>query len=374
MSWNRIKLLIWKEFTQLKRDKSMLPILFIMPILQLILFGYVVGSDVRNLRMAVLDQDGTAISRRITDAFTGSGYFRVVSRPSNEAAMQDDIDGGKVVLAVIIPRGTGNAVKAKRASQVQIVVDGSDSRASQVAASYSQGVISSLSSELYPSAVVKRGSPMGVDARVRVLYNPTMRAVNTMVPALLVFILMMSTQNLMAMAIVKERERGTLEQIFVTPIARSEYLLGKLLPYVGVAFIQVLVTFIVGTLWFHVPFRGSLFVLGVGLMLFMLSALGLGMIISLTSRTRQQAQQMSMFLQLPSMMLSGFMFPIDAFPRWLYMLTYAIPLRYALVIVRSNFLKGSSISVLWTQFLAMAIFSVLIFLFGLTRFHKRLAD
>jgi len=195
MSWSRIKLLIWKEFTQLKRDKSMLPILFIMPVVQLILFGYVVGSDVRNLRMAVLDQDGTAISRRIADAFSGSGYFKIVKRPTSEAELKDNIDGGSVIVAIIIPRGTGDAVKAKRPSQVQIVVDGSDSRASQVASSYSAGVISNLSNELYPSAIMKRGSPMGVDARVRVLYNPTMRTVNTMVPSLLAFILLVSTST-----------------------------------------------------------------------------------------------------------------------------------------------------------------------------------
>jgi ABC-2 type transport system permease protein len=201
-----------------------------------------------------------------------------------------------------------------------------------------------------------------------------MRAVNTMVPGLLAFILLMSTQNLMSQAIVKERERGTLEQLFVTPIGRTEYLLGKLLPYIAVAVVQVTVTFVVGVLWFQVPFRGSLALIGGGLMLFMLSALGLGMIVSLMSRTRQQAQQTSMFLQMPSMMLSGFMFPIEAFPRWLYFLTFLIPLRYALVILRSNFLKGSSFTALWPQFAAMALFSVAIFIFGLTRFRKRLAD
>lgn len=374
MSWNRIKLLVWKEFTQLRRDRSMLPILFVMPVIQLILFGYVVGSDVRNMRMGVLDQDGTAQSRRVSEAFRGSGYFRIVERPASEVELRDDIDGGEYVVAVIIPRGLGDSVRARRSAQVQIIVDGSDSRTSQVAASYASGIVANLSNEFYPSALVKRGAAMGIDARTRVLYNPTMRAVNTMVPALLVFILMMSTQNLMSQAIVKERERGTLEQIFVTPIGRGEYLLGKLLPYTLVAFVQVGVTFVVGTLWFQVPFRGSLVVLAAGMMLFMLSALGLGMIISLTSKTRQQAQQMALFLQMPTMMLSGFMFPIDAFPRWLYTLTYLIPLRYALVIVRSNFLKGSTVSTLWTQFAAMAILSILIFIFGLTRFHKRLAD
>jgi ABC-2 type transport system permease protein len=184
----------------------------------------------------------------------------------------------------------------------------------------------------------------------------------------------MSTTNIMAQAIVKERERGTLEQLFVTPIGRTDYLLGKLLPYVGVAAIQVTVTFIVGVLWFRVPFNGSLLLIASGLMLFMLSALGIGMLVSLMSNTRQQAQQTSQFMQMPQMMLSGFMFPIAAFPKWLYLITFLIPLRYILVIVRSNFLKGSTFAELWPQFLAMALFSVGIFIIGLSRFHKRLAD
>jgi len=178
----------------------------------------------------------------------------------------------------------------------------------------------------------------------------------------------------MSQAIVKERERGTLEQLFVTPIGRMDYLLGKLLPYVGVAAVQVVVTFVVGVLWFQVPFNGSLLVIGGGLVLFMLSALGVGMLISLMSGTRQQAQQTSQLVQMPQMMLSGFMFPIDAFPRWLFYLTSIVPLRYILVIVRSNFLKGSSFSELWPQFLAMAMFSIGIFVLGLSSFHKRLAD
>ena len=377
MSLRRIRLLIWKEFQQIRRDKAMLPILFIMPVVQLILFGYVVGSDVRNLRLVLLDQDNTVASRQVADTFTGSGYFTIVDRPATEVALKNDIDGSRAVIGVIIPKGLDDSVRQKRATQIGVIVDGSDSRTSQVAAGYASGIIANLSSQFYPqSGTTKPGAStaLGVNAQVRVLYNPTMRAVNTMVPALLAFILMMSTQNLMSQSIVKERERGTLEQLFVTPIARSEYLLGKLIPYILLSIVQVIVVFIVGTTWFQVPFRGSLLVIGGGLMLFMLSALGLGMIISLMSKTRQQAQQTSMFLQMPSMMLSGFMFPIDALPHWLYLLTYLIPLRYILVIVRSNFLKGSSMEALWPQFVAMALFSIGIFFFGLTRFRKRLND
>ncbi len=376
MSWNRIRILIWKEFQQVRRDKAMLPLLLVMPVLQLILFGYVVGSDVRNLSLAVYDQDNTVQSRQVVDAFTSSGYFTVVARPTSEAGVKDALDGSVAVIAIEIPKGLGDSIKARRPAQIGVVIDGSDSRNSQVAAGYASGIISSLSSQFYalPNAAPGKAVPLGVDARVRVLYNPTMRAVNTMVPALLAFILLMSTQNLMSQAIVKERERGTLEQLFVTPIGRTDYLLGKLIPYIGIAFVQVAVTFVVGVTWFRVPFRGSLAVLLSGLMLFMLSALGLGMIVSLMSRTRQQAQQTAMFMQMPSMMLGGFMFPIDAFPKWLYILTFLIPLRYILVIVRSNFLKGSGFAALWPQFLAMAVFSVAIFVFGLTRFRKQLND
>jgi ABC-2 type transport system permease protein len=300
----------------------------------------------------------------------------VTARPTNEAQLKDAVDGSVAVIAIQIPKGLADSIREKRPSQVGVIIDGSDSRSSQVANGYASGILAKLSSEFYPSplASARGSSPMGVDAQVRVLYNPTMRAVNTMVPGLLAFILLMSTQNLMSQAIVKERERGTLEQLFVTPIGRTEYLLGKLLPYIAVAVVQVAVTFAVGVTWFQVPFRGNLLLIGSGLMLFMLSALGLGMIVSLMSHTRQQAQQMSMFMQMPSMMLSGFMFPIDAFPKWLYFLTFLIPLRYALVILRANFLKGSNFEALWPQFAAMALFSIAIFIFGLTRFRKRLAD
>ena len=372
MSWKRIRLLIWKEFTQLRRDRSMLPILFIMPIVMLLMFGYVVGSDIKNLKLAVLDNDHSIQSQRVIESFVSSSYFTIVARPQTEAQLKQDLDGSQAVIAIDIPKGLSDAVREHRSTQIGVVVDGSDSRTSQVALQYSSGIISALSAEFFPQpGGLKAG---GVNVQTRIFYNPTLRAVNTMVPALLAFILLMSTTNIMSQAIVKERERGTLEQLFVTPIGRTDYLLGKLIPYVGIACIQMVVIFAVGTLWFQVPFDGSLLVLVVGLMLFMLTALGLGMLISLMSTTRQQAQQTSQFLQMPQMMLSGFMFPVDAFPRWLFYVTYLIPLRYILVIVRSNFLKGSSFSELWFQFVAMAVFSVAIFGLGLSRFHKRLAD
>jgi ABC-2 type transport system permease protein len=374
MSWRRIRTLIWKEFVQIRRDRAMLPILFIMPVVQLLLFGYVVGADVRNLNLAVLDNDNTIQSQQVVDAFTSSGYFTVTAHPQTDADLKNVMDGGQAVIAITIPKGLGDSVHHNLSSQIGVIIDGSDSRTSQVAAGYAQGIISNLNAVFYPSGAPPGATAGGVNAQVRVLYNPTLSAVNSMVPALLAFILLMSTTNVMSQAIVKEREKGTLEQLFVTPIGRTDYLLGKILPFVAIGVLQVIVTFVVGVLWFRVPFNGSLWVIGFGLMLFMLSALGIGMIVSLMSRTRQQSQQTSMFLQMPQMMLSGFMFPIDAFPRWLYFLTFLIPLRYILVIVRSNFMKGSGFNALWPQFVAMGAFSIAIFLFGLSRFRKRLAD
>jgi ABC-2 type transport system permease protein len=372
MSWRRIRLLVWKEYTELLRNKTMIRIMFIMPVMMLLMFGYVVGSDIKNLKLAVLDNDHSPQSQRVVDAFVHSGYFVLAAQPRDEAALKKAMDGGQAVIALDIPKGFADSIRQKRSTQIGIVIDGSDSRSSGQANGYAGGIINNLNSEFYPTPSFAKAG--GVNAQVRVLYNPTMRNINTMVPALLAFILLMSTSNVMSQAIVKERERGTLEQLFVTPIGRTDYLLGKLLPYVGIAAIQVVIVFVVGTLWFQVPFHGSLIVIGGGLMLFMLSALGIGMLVSLISTTRQQAQQTSQLMQMPQMMLSGFMFPVEAFPTWLYYLTYLIPLRYILVIVRSNFMKGSSFAELWFQFVAMGAFSVGIFFLGLSRFHKRLAD
>jgi ABC-2 type transport system permease protein len=376
MSWRRIRLLIWKEFIEISRDRAMLPILIILPIIQLLLFGYVVGSSVKNINLEVLDQDHTVQSRLVTEAFTSSGYFRVAARPTSEKAMENDIDGNSAGAALIIPKGFGQLVGQRRPSQLSIIVDGSDSQTGQLASAYGAQIVQSVSSEFYGAGPIAPGSTpaVGINARTRVLFNPTLRAVNTMVPALLAFIVLMSATNLMSQAIVKERERGTLEQLFVTPIGRTDYLVGKIAPYFLLGTMQVMVVFIVGVLWFQVPFSGSFLVIGVGLLLFMLCSLGVGMLLSLLSRTRQQAQQTSVFLQMPQMMLSGFMFPLAALPTWLYALTFVIPLRYIIVIVRSNFLKGSSFNSLWPQFTALAALSLVIFVFALSRFQKRLAD
>jgi ABC-2 type transport system permease protein len=371
---NRVRLVMWKESLQLFRDRALLPLLFVAPVLQLIMFGYVVGADVRNLPTAMVDQDGTPYSRIVSQAFTASNYFTIVARPSTEAAIKPLMDGNQIGVAIIIPRGFENGVKQGRRMPVEVVVDASDSRTSQVAQGYSAAILGQLGNKLVPvsqAAAIKTG---GIDAQVRVLFNPSVSSVNVMVPGLIAFVLLLSATAIMSQSVVRERENGTLEQLFVTPINRWEYLLGKVAPYIVVASVQITVVFLVGTLWFRVPFNGSLLVVGSAALLFMLTALGIGLLISTISRTRQQAQQAVMFVLLPSMVLSGFVFPIESMPDLIRPLTFLIPLRYVLVVLRSNFLKGAGFADLWPQFAAMAVFATVIFITAVLRFHKRLSD
>lgn len=373
MSFSRIKLIIWKEIRQLRRDRMLLPLVFIQPILQLVMFGYVVGSDVTNIPTAIVDQDRSALSRELDAAFSNTEYFTVVARPDSEPEVRPLMDGNTAQVAILIPRGLQAGLERGEQVDVQVVVDGVDSKTASVASGYaSQILLDWTRSRAEETGLLPDGS--GIDARVRVLFNPSLRSVNAMVPGLVAFILMLSSMALMAQAVVRERERGTLEQMFVTPITRGEYLWGKLSPYVLLSMVQIFFVMLVGIYWFRVPFNGDVLLIAVAMFLFMFSTLGTGLLISTVSKTRHQAQQMTMFVMLPVVILSGFIFPIESMPAPVVPITYLIPLRYALVILRSNFMKGSGYEALWPQFAAMAAFSALIFVIALARFQKRLSD
>lgn len=373
MSWPRIKLLIWKEFRQLRRDRMLLPLVFLQPILQLIMFGYVVGSDVTNIQTAIIDQDRSVLSREVETAFANVGYFEIAARPASEAAMRPLMDSEQIQIAVVIPPGFSDALERRETANVQLIVDGADSKTASVASGYATQLLADFAqSRAQATGLVPEGA--GIDARVRVLFNPTLRSVNAMVPGLVAFILMLSSMGLMSQAVVRERERGTLEQMFVTPITRGEYLWGKLTPYILLSAVQIVFVMAIGIMWFRVPFYGDLFVIAAGMLLFMFSTLGTGLLISTVSKTRHQALQMTMFYMIPTIVLSGFIFPVESMPAPVVPVTYLIPLRYALVILRSNFMKGSGFEALWPEFAAMAVFSLAIFGFALSRFQKRLAD
>jgi ABC-2 type transport system permease protein len=374
MNWQRTWLVMWKEFLELFRDRSLLPIVFMMPIIQLVMFGYVVSSDVRNLSTVVVDHDRTVASRQVGDALLNSGYFVSAGSATSEAQARTMMDANRAQVVVIVPSGFSRDLAEGRKAPVEVIVDGTEASTGQIASQYASNILRNLSNKLTGTSAAAMSAVPGVDAQVRVWFNPTMRSVNTMVPGLISFILLMSITSLVAASVVKERERGTLEQIFVTPLSKGQYLLGKMLPYCVIAFVEVLLIFAVGVLWFRVPFQGSILFLLAAAVLFLLTSIGQGLIVSTLAHTRQQAQMVTMFISLPSMMLSGFMFPVDSMPALVKPITYLIPLRYFLVVIRSIFLKGTGPADLWPQLLAMAVFSVGIFGFALLRFQKKFSD
>jgi len=373
VSWRRYRLIVWKEFLQFRRDPLLLRIVFIMPILQLIMFGYVVGADVTHLPTAIVDHDNSATSRELVRAFESSGYFRIVARPDSEAELQPLLDSTTAQVAVVIDPGTEAELLSGRTVPVGIVVDGADSKTASVASGYASQVISEFNQRRLALQLARVHGP-SLDSEVRVVFNPSMRTVNAMIPGLIATILMISVMSIMSQAVVRERARGTLEQMMVTPMTRGEYLLGKVTPYILIASVQMIFVAGVGRFWFGVPFNGNAGTVILGLALFTFTSIGFGLLISLVSKTQQQAQQMTMFVLIPTMVLSGFLFPLESMPPEILPLTYLIPLRYALVVLRGSFLKGAGVEALVVPLLAMAAISVVVFSIAVTRFSKKLAE
>ncbi|WP_312718531.1 ABC transporter permease [Mobilicoccus sp.] len=388
MNATRVRLLAWKEVRQLRRDPLLLRILVLMPVLQLVLLGYVVAADVTRMPTAVVDLDRTPLSRQLGDAFEASDYFDVRRHPGGESELRGLMDSGEIRVAVVVPAGTQARLDRGETAPLGIVVDGSDSQSASLGAGYASRIVARFEARRVaaPAGAGHPGRPPagegmphtpgvpGLDASVRVLYDPTLSSVNTMIPGLVAFILMLSLMVVMSQAVVKERESGTLEQMFVTPIRPGEYLVGKVAPYAVIASVQASLVLAVGILWFRVPFRGEALVVVAGLALFMLTSIGMGLIVSLLSRTRQQAQQSVMFLALPMMLLSGFIFPIDSMPAPIVPLTRLIPLRYALEVLRGAMVKGAGFEALATPLAALTVFGVLLFGTAVLVTRRRLTE
>jgi ABC-2 type transport system permease protein len=373
MSLHRIRLIMWKEFLQLRRDPLLLRLIFIMPVVQLIFFGYVVSADVRNLATAVVDLDKTTDSRQLTAAFSGSGYFTIKAYPQSETELQPLMDRGEVRVAIIIPEGTEAHLNGGEIAPVGIVVDGSDSRTAAISSGYAAQIVAGLNADRITEQGLTLSGP-GIDARVRVLFNPTLRTVNTMIPGLVAAILTLSVMAIMSQAVVRERESGTLEQMFVTPITRGEYLIGKVTPYALLALVQMSLVALVGIFWFRVPFNGTFAELATGLGLFMLTVIGLGLLVSLASHTRQQAQQTVLFIMVPMVLLSGFIFPIESMPAALVPVTYVMPLTWAVLLLRGTFVKGVGFSALIPDLLALTLFALVIFGVAVMATRRRLSE
>ncbi len=376
MNWRRVARLVKKEFVQLRRDPRLLRIVLLAPMFQLFVFGYAVTTDVRHVATAVQDDDHTRASRAIIEEFAACGYFDLDYHPTRPAEVNELLDEGKAQLVLRIPRGFAKDLARGRTARVQVILDGSDSMTAGIVAGYVSGVIRAYGQQVAVERIARAGlgapRPPGVEQRLRVWYNPELKSVNFMVPAVMCTILLLVTMLLTSLAIVKEREIGTLEMLVVTPISARELMLGKTIPFVLIGFLDVLLVLGVGVGWFHVRLAGSVWMLFAAAMLFLTASLGLGLFISTVSRTQQQAMMTSFFIMTPSMILSGFMFPIENMPRVVQWITYAIPLRYFISIVREIFLKGNGPEVWWPQALALAGFGVGILTLSALRFSKRL--
>ncbi len=377
MFTQRIKYLIRKEFIQLRRDPRMLRIVLVAPVLQLIIFGYAVTTDIKHIPTAVIDMDSSRESRELIARFENTGYFDVVCYLNRPQDLVPLLDSGQVMVGIEIPRGFARQLARGESAPLQVIMDGTDSTTSGMVQAYTAGLLRRYSEETMIERLQRVHARLTrlpvVEERTRVWFNPELRSVNYMVPGVLCTILLVVTMVLTSMAIVREREVGTLEQIIVTPVRAHELMIGKTVPFVLIGFADVLLILTIATLWFKVPLKGSLLLLLALTLTFVLTSLGLGLFISTVSHTQQQAMMTAFFIMLPSILLSGFMFPIENMPRVIQLLTYLIPLRYFLNIVRGIFLKGVGLEVLWGDALALVIIGLLLFSLASLRFTKRLA-
>ncbi|MEX2189074.1 MAG: ABC transporter permease [Bacteroidota bacterium] len=364
-----------KEFLQIRRDKRLLPLILFAPIIQVILLGYAATVDVKNISLVVYDGDRSTESRGYLERFTNTGYFTVVGFAENPNELDDWLDETRATLALSIPRGFGTDIGAGRKVSVQVLADGSDANTANISLNYAAQITGGYAQSLLTDKLTRAGgvSMPAVVPETRVWFNPDLRSANFMIPGVVALILLIITTTFTAAAIVREKEAGTIEQIMVTPIRPYQFILGKLLPFIIIGFVDVVLVLGVAVNWFGIPLKGSILLLFGLSGLFLLTTLGLGLFVSTISRTQQQAMMTAQFfIFFPFIFLSGFTFPIDNMPPVVQVITYVVPLRYFITIVRGLFLKGVGLEILWPQALALLAFGLAILSLAVARFQKRL--
>ena len=366
----RLTQLIRKEFRQTLRDPRAKRIIFVSPLIQLMLFGYAVNTDVRNAKTFVVDRDRTAESRQLISTLTASGYFRIAGYGTRPDEIVSALDHGDALIAVEIPRGFSADLAAGRPARIQVLLDGTSSNTALVAQGYATQIIQRFGlDQAGTGAPAHRRSP-GVDLRARAWYNPNLVSRVYNVPGVMGTIMLLMGLLLTSLAVVREREIGTLEQLMVSPLTPSELILGKTLPVAAIAFIQLSLICTAAILWFHIPLRGSFFLLILCSFLYILSGLGLGLLISTVANTQQEAFMTMFFFFFPAIMLSGFMYPVANMPVAFQYVSMLDPIRHYLVVVRGIFLKGAGWSALWPQIAILAGMGFTVIWFATTRFHK----
>ncbi|HEU5090196.1 MAG TPA: ABC transporter permease [Roseiflexaceae bacterium] len=371
----RIWPIIRKEFIHIVRDPRTLGVMFVQPLLQLLLLGYAATTDVRNVSLAVFDQDRSAQSRHLIEAFVASGQFHVVGYVGGQPELAGLIDSGDARAGIVIPPLYGSDLQGGRGAQVVFVLDGSDPSVASSSLAAARLIGQSEATQIQQQTLARRGltgSTVPLEVRTRVWYNPDMASAVFMIPGLIGLVLQLQATLLTASAIVRERERGTIEQLIVTPIRPYELIIGKILPYAFVALLITIEVMLAGTLWFGVPIQGNPLLLLAIAALFLVPTLGIGLLISTIANTQQEAFLLTFLTMLPSVFLSGFIYPIAAMPWLLQVVSGTIPLTYFLIVVRGIVIKGVGLPTLMPQVVALGVFGAILITLASLRFRKRL--
>ena len=376
-SLTRIRCMLTKEFIQTLRDPRTRWMLVGPPLIQMLVFGYAATLDVKHVELAVLDLDNTQESRALVSRFSASRYFDIKTYAARREELRDGIDRGDVLAALEIDSGFAQRLRNGQGASVQVLVDCSNSNTALVALGYLNQVGAQFA-RVYQLDRMERTAPQlvsflpQVDLQTRPWFNEGLESRWYFVPSVIGNLTLIMVMMLTAFAVVREREIGTLEQVMVTPIRRWEFILGKTIPFFLIGCFDAAIIALLGTFWFGVPFRGSLGVLALGVIAFIFASLGLGLLISTVSATQQQAMITSFFFTMPMMTLSGFATPISSMPKFFQELTYLNPMRYIMVVLRSVYLKGTGLDILWPQIAAMAVWAVILLSVSVLRFHKSL--
>lgn len=371
---NAIMLIVMKELRQLFRDKRLRFMAIAAPVIQLTVLGYAAVTDVKYVPLVVCDYDRSSISRHLVDRFLNSGYFELAGVVDDANGVDEYIEHGRAGLALVIPADFSAKTLRRQTAQLQVIADGTDGNSANIALAYASMIVNSFSQELLQDMLDKNPQsvlPPRIVPEIRVWHNASLQSRNYMVPGVLAFVLMLITMSMTSMAIVREREIGTMEQLLVTPIRPWQLLFGKLIPYILIGMIDLTLVLLVAVFWFHVPLRGSVTLLYFCSGLFVLTMLGLGLFVSTAARTQQQALMIAQFaFFIPFIYFSGFVFPIENMPAAIQKITYLVPLRYFMEIIRGIFLKGVGIDVLWPQMLALVAIGVTVFTLAVLRFRR----
>jgi len=374
--WRRVRAIARKECYHVRRDVRSLLMALALPLLLLLLFGWALTLDVDRIATVVCDSDGTPQSRDLIERLRGSRYFRIVAIVSDSGQIERLIDRGACLMALVIPRGYGRNILASDNSEIQIVLDGSDSNTARIALGYATALLQNYDAAIRKVAFDRQGAPEQaalIEARLRVWYNPELRARNYLVPGLIGLIMMIIGALLTSLTIAREYETGTMEQLLSTPVRPAELVLGKMAPYYLIGLVDLAVCVLVGTLIFQVPLRGNPLVLFGSSAVFMFGALSLGMFVSAATRSQTIAFQLGILISfLPSFLLSGFIYAISNMPSVIQVVSHAVPARYFITLLQGVFLKGLGVRLLWFQGTMLIIFSAVMFLLAVSKVRTKL--